>query len=173
MNQKYLKTMNHVGLTVPDLDKAIDWYQKVLGFEVLMGPYEVTISDTYGSRMLKDFFGPELKKLRMAHMSMADGIGLEIFEFIDPKSRLPENSFDYTRAGFYHICITETNIENLVKKILDSGGRQISQIWEIYRNSGFKAAYCQDPFGNVIEIFSHDYESVWKKHPPKSVPKES
>jgi catechol 2,3-dioxygenase-like lactoylglutathione lyase family enzyme len=173
MNQKKPKSINHVGLTVPDLDKAIDWYQKVLGFEVLMGPYEVSVGDSYGSRMLKDFFGPELKTLRMAHMSMGDGTGLEMFEFIDPKSYLPENSFDYTRTGFYHICITEPNIETMVNKILESGGRQISQIWDIYRDSRFKAVYCQDPFGNVIEIFSHDYESVWKKQPVRRVPKEN
>ena len=173
MNQKIPRMMNHVGLSVPDLDKAIDWYQRVLGFQVLMGPYEVTVGDSYGSRMLKDFFGPELKRLRMVHMSMGNGIGLEVFEFIEPKSRLPENTFDYTRGGFYHISITEPNIENLVNRILDSGGRQISQIWEIYRDSGFKAAYCQDPFGNVIEIFTHDYESVWKKQPSHNVPKKS
>jgi catechol 2,3-dioxygenase-like lactoylglutathione lyase family enzyme len=173
MNQEIPRMINHVGLSVPDLDKAIDWYQKILGFQVLMGPYEVTVGDSYGSRMLKDFFGPDLKRLRIVHMSMGNGIGLEVFEFIEPKSRLPKNAFDYTRGGFYHICITEPNIENLVKRILDSGGRQISQIWEIYRDSGLKATYCQDPFGNVIEIFTHEYGSVWKKQPSKNVPKKS
>jgi catechol 2,3-dioxygenase-like lactoylglutathione lyase family enzyme len=157
------RTMNHVGLVVPDLDKAVDWYQTVLGFQVLMVPYEVTLTDSYGSRMLKDFFGPELKKLRLVHMAAGNGVGLEIFEFIDPRVRLPEKEFDFTRAGFYHICVTDPEIESLTKRILDHGGKQLSKIWEIHRGTGLKAVYCQDPFGNVIEIFSHPYEEVWAK----------
>jgi catechol 2,3-dioxygenase-like lactoylglutathione lyase family enzyme len=157
----YPRAINHVGLTVPDLEKAVDWYQSVLGFRVLMGPYEISVSDSYGSRMLKDFFGPELKRLRMVHMSTSNGVGLEIFEFVEPRTQLPENNFEYTKAGFYHICITDPNVEGLFKRIVESGGKEVSGVWEIYRDSGFKAVYCKDPFGNIIEVFSHDYEKVW------------
>jgi len=160
---KYPKNINHVGLTVPDLDKAVDWYQNVLGFTVLMGPYEVFVGDSYSSRMLRDFFGPELKRLRMVHMSMGNGVGLEIFEFIEPRSQPPKKEFEYRRGGFYHICVTDPNVESLVKRIIESGGKQISQVWEIYRGSDFKAVYCQDPFGNVIEVLSHAYGQVWSK----------
>jgi catechol 2,3-dioxygenase-like lactoylglutathione lyase family enzyme len=165
MNSKtdYPRGMNHVGLIVPDLYKAVEWYQKVLGFNVLMGPYEISVGDSYSSRMLKDFFDAELRRLRMVHMSMGNGVGLEIFEFIEPRTQLTEKGFDYRKGGFYHICITEPNVEGLVNRIIASGGKQISQIWEMYKGSDFKAVYCQDPFGNVIEVFSHDYEKVWSK----------
>ena len=160
---EYPRAINHVGLTVPDLDKAVDWYQSVLGFRVLIGPYEISVGDSYGSRMLKDFFGPELKTLRMVHMSMGNGVGLEIFEFVEPRTQLPKSDFEYTRGGFYHICVTDPNVEGLVKRIVESGGKEISQVWEIYRGSGFKAVYCKDPFGNVIEVLSHAYGRVWSK----------
>ena len=163
LNAEYPRGINHVGLTVPDLEKAVDWYQSVLGFNVLRGPYEVAIGDSYSSRMLKDFFGPELKRLRMVHMSMGNGVGLEMFEFIEPKSQVLNNDFEYTSGGFYHICVTDPNVEALVKLITESGGEQISQVWEIYKGSEFKAVYCRDPFGNVIEVFSHNYEQVWLK----------
>lgn len=29
---------NHIGLTVPDIFAAIDWYKKVFGFSHVMGP---------------------------------------------------------------------------------------------------------------------------------------
>jgi catechol 2,3-dioxygenase-like lactoylglutathione lyase family enzyme len=163
LNAEYPRGINHVGLTVPDLEKAVDWYKSVLGFNVLRGPYEVVIGDSYSSRMLKDFFGPELKRLRMVHMSMGNGVGLEMFEFVEPKTQLPKTNFEYTRGGFYHICVTDPNVEALVKLITGSGGEQISQVWEIYKGSEFKAVYCRDPFGNVIEVFSHNYEQVWLK----------
>ncbi|WNS81474.1 VOC family protein [Domibacillus sp. DTU_2020_1001157_1_SI_ALB_TIR_016] len=31
--------ITHVGLAVPDLEKAVDWYEKTLGFELIAGPY--------------------------------------------------------------------------------------------------------------------------------------
>ena len=122
----YPPAINHVGLTVPDLDKAVDWYKCVLGFRVLTRHYEISVSDSYGSRILEDFFGPELKRLRMVHMSMSNGVGLEIFEFVEPRTQLPKNDFEYTRGGFYHICVTDPNVEGLVKRIVGSGGNEIS-----------------------------------------------
>jgi catechol-2,3-dioxygenase len=25
----------------------------------------------------------------------------------------------------------------------------------------YKAVYCEDPFGNIIEIYTHSYEQIW------------
>jgi catechol 2,3-dioxygenase-like lactoylglutathione lyase family enzyme len=36
----YPKTINHVAVSVPDLDKAVKWYQEVFGFTVVNGPVE-------------------------------------------------------------------------------------------------------------------------------------
>ena len=33
---------SHIGLTVPDLDAATRWYVDVLGWELLMGPIDVS-----------------------------------------------------------------------------------------------------------------------------------
>jgi len=32
------RALNHIGLTVPDIHAAIDWYGRVLGFRRIMGP---------------------------------------------------------------------------------------------------------------------------------------
>ena len=29
------RALNHVGMTVPDIDRAIDWYSAVLGFQLI------------------------------------------------------------------------------------------------------------------------------------------
>ncbi|CAH0135212.1 hypothetical protein SRABI96_00339 [Peribacillus sp. Bi96] len=33
-----MTTITHIGLSVPDLDAAIKWYEQVLGFKLLAGP---------------------------------------------------------------------------------------------------------------------------------------
>jgi len=45
-----------------------------------------------------------------------------------------------------------------VKKISESGGNKRSKIWDIAPDKGYKVAFCEDPFGNVIEIYTHGYE---------------
>jgi hypothetical protein len=49
-------------------------------------------------------------------------------------------------------------IEELCKKISENEGKQHSKIWELVPNKGYKIVFCEDPFGNVIEIYTHGYE---------------
>jgi catechol 2,3-dioxygenase-like lactoylglutathione lyase family enzyme len=81
-----------------------------------------------------------------------------MFEYIDPKAERRIDNFEYWKSGFFHICVTDPNIEELCKRISDSGGRQRSRIWDVIPDKGYKIAFCEDPFGNVIEIYTHSYE---------------
>jgi catechol 2,3-dioxygenase-like lactoylglutathione lyase family enzyme len=154
----YPRPINHIGLSVEDLDAAADWYCRVLGFEVIIGPFEITADDSYAGREVADFFGAELRKLRIVHLATGNGVGLEIFQFVDPPSRRPARDFEYTRTGFYHICVTDPDIGGLVRRIVESGGKQLSSIWNALEGQPYRAVYCQDPFGNVVEVLSHSYE---------------
>ena len=42
-----------------------------------------------------------------------------------------------------------------------SGGKRRTDIMELVPGSGKKICFCEDPFGNVIEIYSHSYEQFW------------
>jgi predicted enzyme related to lactoylglutathione lyase len=70
------------------------------------------------------------------------------------------DNFEYWKSGFIHICITDPNIEVLCRKISESGGKQRTKIWEIVPDKGYKIAFYEDPFGNIIEIFEHSYEQT-------------
>jgi hypothetical protein len=61
-------------------------------------------------------------------------------------------------GGIIHFSITEPNIEDLVKKVSETGGKQLSKIWEINPEKHHKIAFCADPFGNTIEIYSYSFE---------------
>ncbi len=56
--------------------------------------------------------------------------------------------------------MTDPDIEGLCKNISESGGRQRSQIWEIVPDKGYRIAFCEDPFGDIIEIYDHSYEQT-------------
>jgi catechol 2,3-dioxygenase-like lactoylglutathione lyase family enzyme len=111
--------------------------------------------------VLKDIHGPNLKKMQIVWLSSGNQVGFEIFGFIDPKAeRRTNDNLEYWKSGFFHICITAPNIEELCKKISESGGKQRSKIWNVAPNKGYKIAFCEDPFGNVIEIYTHGYEQT-------------
>jgi hypothetical protein len=62
-----------------------------------------------------------------------------------------------------NICLTEPNIEEFADKIASTGGKKRTDVLEVAPGSGKKFCFCEDPFGNVIEIYSHSYEQFWTK----------
>ena len=156
----YPKIINHIAVSVPSLDEAVIWYREVLGFTTVKQTEEFVVDDSLIGMAVKDIHGPRLKKMRMAWLSSANQIGFEIIEYVEPKAERRLDNFEYWKSGFIHICITDPNIEELCKRITESGGKQRSKIWEIVPDKGYKIAFCEDPFGNVIEIYDHSYEQT-------------
>lgn len=51
-----------------------------------------------------------------------------------------------------------------MEKIIKVGGKQRMPIREYYPNEKpYKMVYCEDPFGNIIEIYTHSYELVYSQ----------
>lgn len=149
---------NHVGVGVDDVDEAIRWYAEVLGYSLIAGPFTVDIHAP-GFVQAQNVLGPRLQKMRQAHMTTPNGVGIEFFQLIDPPHERRETKIEFWKNGFFHICVTSSNVEGLVRRIADTGGEQLSEIWN-ERPDGprYQMCYCLDPFGNVIEVYSHSYE---------------
>jgi catechol-2,3-dioxygenase len=109
----------------------------------------------------RDCFGPSIRKLRIAHLSFGYQVGLELFEFVERKAERTTNHFEYSKTSFLHIAVTCPNIEQLAKQIAESAGKQRSKIWELIDGKPFKIVFCEDPFGNIIELYSHQFNQVW------------
>lgn len=152
--------IHHVGATVPDIDAAIDWYSRIMGFRLISGPFDLK-PDPQGGDQPGDVLGPKLKHLRIAHMATGNGVGFELFEPIDPPFEPREHMVEFWRGGFFHICVTDPDVAGLAAKIEETGGQRLSQIWpDRPPDETFLMCYCADPFGNVLEIHSHAYEHV-------------
>lgn len=159
---------NHVGVVVSDINAAIAWYSEVMGFTLVAGPMDLTSDGAEGPKVL-DVLGGKLEHLKIAHMSTGNGVGFELFEPVDPPLEKRENTIEFWRSGFFHICVTDPDVEGLVKTIVETGGKQLSQIWPDRPppKEEFRMCYCADPFGNVVEVYSHSYESM-QGHPDQT-----
>lgn len=156
--------VNHIGLTVPDIFAAIDWYTKVLGCRHIMGP-RVLAPAQRATHETGNILGPRFRKAYQAHVVAANGVGIELFQFIDPPVEKPEDNMQYWRCGYWHLCFTAPEIEDTLACILANGGKQRCEIFEFVPGRPYKLVYCEDPFGNVIELFSHDYSQVFSDWP--------
>ncbi|CAF3810031.1 unnamed protein product [Rotaria sp. Silwood1] len=156
----YARPMNHVGISVTDIDAVLAWYRDVLGFTVLVAPVEIVVNNsTSMGSLLSQMYPPEMKRVKMAHITSGNGVGLELFQFIDPPTRRPNTtSFEYSRAGLFHICVTDPEPEILIRRIVATGGKQLSPVLTVFSGEIYQAVYCLDPFGNVVEIMTTSYE---------------
>ena len=41
----YPKTINHIAVSVPDLEEAMKWHTEILGFAVIKRPVEIVADD--------------------------------------------------------------------------------------------------------------------------------
>ncbi len=153
---------NHVGLTVPDIFAAIDWYEKVFGFRLLMGP---RLLEAAGAAETQSVFGPDFRSAYQAHMLTANGVGLELFQFVEPATAPAETVMNFWRRGVFHLCFTDPDIAARAEKIVAEGGKQRTDIFAFVPGRPWQLVYCEDPWGTVIELFSHSYAEAFSNWP--------
>ncbi|SHI63056.1 lactoylglutathione lyase family protein [Arenibacter nanhaiticus] len=159
--ENYPRAFSHIGISVPNITRAVKFYQEVMGWYVIMEAATVKKErETAIGQMCMDVFGEDWDEFQIAHLSTSDGIGIELFSFPQGKKEAP--AFSPFNTGLFHFCIQDPNIEGLIEKIVAHGGKQRMPIREYYPNDKpYKMCYVEDPFGIVFEIYTHSYELTY------------
>ncbi|UTF59465.1 lactoylglutathione lyase family protein [Gilvimarinus sp. DA14] len=157
----YPRTFSHIGISVPDLNAAVDFYTQVLGWYLIMPPTTIEEDDSPVGVMCTDVFGAGWKKFDIAHLSTGDRIGVELFQFNNQQN--PEDNFEYWKTGVFHFCVQDPNLEELAEKIEQAGGKRRMKEPRYYYpgEKPYRMIYMEDPFGNILEIYSHSYELTY------------
>ena len=132
----YPRTFSHIGISVTDLDQAVDFYTKTLGWYVIMPATEVVSDDSAIGVMCNDVFGEGWGRFRIAHMATGDRVGVEIFEFANaggleaiggnlfvPTAASGDGHVLATSGGVIPGAIAQSNVniaEQAVNTILDT-----------------------------------------------------
>jgi hypothetical protein len=77
--------------------------------------------------MAADVLGPAFGQMRQAHLGTANGVGFELFQLISPPYERRVPSLEFWKNGFFHICVTDPNVQELVQRIGKNGGKQLSK----------------------------------------------
>ena len=158
------RALNHVGITVPDIWGAIDWYGAVFGFAHVMGP-RVLQAGSAATHETPSIFGARFRKAYQAHLVTANGVGLELFQFVDPPVEEPADKLEYWRRGVWHLAFTAPDIDAFCERIVAAGGKRRIPTFTFIPGRPYQLIYCEDPWGNIIELFSHQYVEAFGNWP--------
>jgi catechol 2,3-dioxygenase-like lactoylglutathione lyase family enzyme len=143
------RAVEAVGFTVSDMDRAIDFYSRVLTFEKI-SDVEIT-GDAY--ERLEGVFGA---RARVVRMKLGDEI-IELTEYLAPRGRpIPVDSRSQDR-WFQHVAIIVTDMDKAYATLRAnrvehaSTGPQRLPDWNP-NAGGIKAFYFKDPDGHTLEI---------------------
>jgi catechol 2,3-dioxygenase-like lactoylglutathione lyase family enzyme len=143
--------VDSIGMTVSDLDRAVEFYSKVLSFE------KVSDTEVDGSdyEHLEGVFG---LKMRTARMRLGDEF-IELTEFLAPGGRLAPVDTRANDRWFQHIAIITSDMERAYKRLREnkvehaSSGPQRLPDWN--KNAGgIQAFYFRDPDGHFLEVLA-------------------
>ncbi|CAM3251959.1 VOC family protein [Mycobacterium colombiense] len=155
--------INHVGLTVPDVFAAIDWYGDVFGFRCIMGP---RVLEATGNAEAASVFGNTFRRAWQAHLITGNYVGIELFQFLDPPTRgRSDEPVPWLDRGLWHLCITHPDVEGMVRRVTDHGGTVLAEPYEFVPGRPWRLAYVADPWGTVLELMSHSYAEAFGNWP--------
>lgn len=142
-----LKGIRHTGLVVRDIEKSLQFYEKLLGFKVVLretekGPY---------IDKLVNIENAELEWVKLG--APGNPVLVELIEYKYPSDKKGEvicnNPSD--KLGCSHIAITVSNISQIYE-LLCSEGVHCNHAPQLSPDQKVKVIYCHDPDGIIVEI---------------------
>lgn len=141
-----ISSVNHVGLTVSSLERALAFYRDALGLDVVLeqekeGGYLAAVTGYAGAHV------------KMAQLETRDGGRIELFEYVRPRgSGRPLEPCD---VGITHVCLLVDDIEAARRRLVDAGAEPFSDPVQLDTgaNAGGSDLYVRDPDGIVLELF--------------------
>lgn len=142
-------SVDSIGITVSDLDRAVDFYTSVLTFEKesereVAGPDYERLFGVFGMR------------LRVARLKLGDE-HIELLQFLAPRGRPAPADFRSNDVWFQHVAIIVRNMDEAYARLRSfkvehaSSGPQRLPDWNP-NAGGIEAFYFRDPDGNHLEI---------------------
>ena len=111
--------VTHVGLTVTDIKAATEWYTEAFGCRHIIGPLHVKHDGSNLGEVFKGIFGDRFEEGYVSHLATANGVGIELFEFVTPKSEATDDNFRYWKTGVFHFCLVDPDVEGLARRIAE------------------------------------------------------
>lgn len=149
--------VNHVGLTVEDLERSIAFYTTVFRCEVVMR------QEKQGGYLAAIVGYPDAD-VKMAHLRLPGSEHrLELFEYRVPRSAPRDLEPRY--VGNAHICFVVSDLNRVYGELVRRGVDTFSPPVEVDTgvNKGGASLYLRDPDGITVEVFQPPLSNEGKR----------
>jgi catechol 2,3-dioxygenase-like lactoylglutathione lyase family enzyme len=144
-----VRAVELVGMTVSDMDRAVDFYSQVLSFR------KISDVEVWGTEYehLQGLFGI---RMRVVRMQLGKEV-MELTEYLTPKGKpIPLDSRSNDRA-FQHIAIVVSDMDKAYQKLVEHKVQHVSTAPQrlpeyLKAAAGIEAFYFRDPDGHNLEI---------------------
>lgn len=151
--------IDHIGLTVPDLAAAEEFYAKALGGRVMfrLGPFDSRELSTDGVDWTEAYVAVPDALYNIAMMGFGDGPMIEFFEYLRPEGNpVPPRNHD---VGGHHIAFVVSDLAAALAQVVAQGGLPQAGPIDVPAGSdasgswaAFSVNYVTDPWGNQLEL---------------------
>ena len=137
-----IKTINHSGFVVADLERSLAFYRDVVGMKI-------TRTVDRSGPPIAQIVGYEATHLIGVHMSSGTGPTLERIQYLSPRSSRQVTS-ERNALGASHIAFEVDDIHAAYETLKANGAQIMNPPAEL--EPGRSGCYIQDPDGNWIEL---------------------
>nr|WP_318383120.1 VOC family protein [uncultured Enterobacter sp.] len=159
--------MDHIGITVPDIEQATTFLCDALGAELIytsVSPGDPLDQDAQ-QHTLRLAPGTQVKAVRM--LKLHHGPGIELFEMHGADQHDPPRASDY---GLQHFAVYAKDIDAAIRRFVQVGGVMFTEpkalSFPTERGEGNVFCYGRTPWGGIIEFISRPSPMPYEHNTP-------
>jgi catechol 2,3-dioxygenase-like lactoylglutathione lyase family enzyme len=156
MDSNPARGMDHVGITVEDIEAATRFFQEAFGAEVIydsVAPDDPSLEGEEPETNLHVVKGTTISAVRM--LKLQYGPGLELFEMHASEQSAPVRPSDY---GLQHFAVYVDDIKEATRLFEAAGGQMFTDpqplMFPTEVGEGNFFCYGRTPWGSVIELIT-------------------
>lgn len=160
--------VDHLGITVPDLDAAVDFYCRILGAEVAyrLGPFDAADMPPQpdGRDWMEAHVDVQGAKLSIAMLKVGPNMMMELFQYDKPANRRSEPPRNCDIGG-HHFALKVDKLEPALKHLEENGCTLMDGPIDLPEGPtvGCRCQYLRDPWGNYIELMEYERQAYMEE----------
>ena len=148
--------IDHVGITVPDLDAATDFFMRAFGAALVHDLVSPSTEPLHGQEVEQQLGTPAGSRImRIRLLRIGNGPTLELFQFESVKQTSPIALKD---LGWNHICFYVDDISSAAERFEEAGGKLLTPphpTGSDKKGQRSRGVYGRAPWGSLIELLTY------------------
>ncbi|MDT7576073.1 MAG: hypothetical protein QOH17_2406 [Pseudonocardiales bacterium] len=159
-----VRAIEHVGMTVPDLEQATTFFADAFGAVKLYDMIDQPLSGPAIESGLGVPQGATIEAIRM--LRLGNGPNLELFTYSGVAQRDPVVPSDF---GIQHFCVYVDDIDAAAARLEKAGGVLLSAPGDLPggdAGEGNKYVYARTPWGSTVELVTYPSPQAYEATTP-------